>query len=276
MMRQVVLSSRPVTWAGLAIVYLIGLHFGHGTLSALTVVELLAFSIPFAFVLFALNDAYDHESDSINTRRRSAVNHLLDPRHQGLAKRVGRAAAGLTLLVGAFASLRYGSAHLVFVVATVALGYAYSSPPFRLKERPVVDSLSNGGIMLGLLLIAFTTASPAWEAPRQLLAIAFGAVTMHALFAIADRDPDAHAKMRTIATTLGVRGAALLALLAGVALIGVGAFGSWFLIVGSDLVTASALATLLSGSTRVSRWCVQIISAYAAIAGPIYVASLML
>lgn len=276
MMRHVVLSSRPVTWAGLAIVYLIGLHFGHGHLSALTVVELLAFSIPFAFVLFTLNDAYDHESDAINTRRRSVANHLLDPRYHALARRAGRAAAGLTLLVGAFASLTYGASHLVFVVATVALGYAYSAPPFRLKERPVFDSLSNGAIMVGILLVAFTTTSQAWQAPRQLLAIAVGAVAMHALFAIADKEPDAHANMRTIATVLGVRVAALFALAAGAALIGVGAFGSWFLIIGSDLVTAAALATLLSGSTRVARWCVQIVSAYAAIAGPLYIASLML
>ena len=274
-MLRFILSSRPITWFGLAIIYLIGLHFGGGGLDAFTVFELLVFAIPFAFVLFTLNDAYDHESDAINTRHRSVPNARLEREHRETAVLIARICALFVLLVGFTVSLRVGWAHFVFVLITVALGYAYSAPPFRLKERPVFDSLSNGAIMVGLLMVAFTTGSSPLDAPRQLVAIFFVGVAMHALFAIADRDPDAHARMRTIATVLGVRLAALFAFVSGVLLVFWAGFGAWFIIYGAHLITAASLATLLSGSTRVARWSAQVISAYVVVFAPVYVFSLL-
>jgi 4-hydroxybenzoate polyprenyltransferase len=274
-MIRLVLSSRPIAWFGLAIVYLIGLHFGGGSLDAFTLFELIVFAIPFAFVLFTLNDAFDHESDAINHRLRSVPNARLAREHQKIAVIVARIYALFVLLVGSAVSLRAGLSHFVFVAITVALGYAYSAPPFRLKERPVFDSLSNGAILVGILMVAFTAGSSSLEAPRQLVAIFFVGVAMHALFAIADRDPDAAARMRTIATVLGVRFAALIAFASALLLVFWGGFGAWFIIIGSHLIAGSALATLISGSTRVARWSAQIVSAYVVIFAPVYVYGLL-
>lgn len=274
-MRPVVLSSRPIAWFGLAIVFLIGFSFGGGSFGSLAFIELLAFSIPFAFILFALNDVYDHASDAINARRRSVTNLLLAPKHHALALRLVRISLWVVLFIGSLVSLWLGFEHFLVVIITVALGYAYSAPPLRLKERPVFDSLSNGAIMVGLLLIGFTHGSPISEAPRQLLAIFFLGAGMHTLFAIADRDPDAHAQMKTIATVLGVRFASLFVLACGLLLVVWANFGSWFLIAAAHLIAASGLAVLLSGAPRVAKWSAQIISVYAVLAAPLYVIGLL-
>lgn len=89
--------------------------------------------------------------------------------------------------------------------------WQYSSPPFRFKELPVLDSISNGVIVWLCWALGYisngrnlflgkenASASKGWL-------LAFCTIGIHALGAAADIEADTIAGQRTIATVLGVR-----------------------------------------------------------------------
>lgn len=96
----------------------------------------------------------------------------------------------------------------VFVAGMLAVGYVYSAPPVRLKERPPLDSVSNGVIAV---LLAFYAGASTFAAPTEIplrhlleasaltLAIAAG----HAYYAAIDYEPDSQAGLTTVATVYG-------------------------------------------------------------------------
>lgn len=93
----------------------------------------------------------------------------------------------------------------------LALSWCYSSPPVRLKERPILDSLSNGVIVWLCWAIGYVAAGKplfgiaASESTRKAWPITLCASGVHALAAAVDLEADNAAGMRTIATLLGKR-----------------------------------------------------------------------
>ncbi|KAF8894602.1 hypothetical protein BD779DRAFT_1669082 [Infundibulicybe gibba] len=193
-------ASRLPAWIFGPTLFTIGVIHGRSipksaSLAVCMILQTISFSFPLCIIVFGINDIYDYESDIRNPRK--LVNGLeggvLAPEDHKL---VLLAAYGSTLFIILLAIINQHRYNIIAVVAMVTLGWQYSSPPLRLKEAPVLDSLSNG-------LIVFL----AW------LMLALCATGIHALGAATDADVDRIAGQRTIAVALGTRAATAFAAL---------------------------------------------------------------
>ena len=125
-----------------------------------------------------------------------------------------RVSTALVLALGLTASLLspQSSPVLICIMSLLVLGWNYSAPPVRLKERPVLDSLSNGVTCWLIWVCGYvSTGSPllgseAGKAASNGYFVVFYASAIHSLAALEDIKSDTAAKHRTIATALGWKG----------------------------------------------------------------------
>ncbi|WP_276281120.1 prenyltransferase [Halorussus caseinilyticus] len=215
--------SRPRFWLYLAGPVLVGVAYGASGVADLfapaSVALFAYFLVPANVYLYGVNDAFDADIDAQNPKKTGE-----DAREErfrgGLAVNAVVAVCGLAglALAGALATGALAGASApasanaepvawgagAWVLAFLALGYAYSGPPFRLKTAPPLDSVSNG---LYVLPGAAAYVALAGEQPPA-LALAGGwlwAMAMHTFSAVPDIEPDRRAGIRTTATLLGER-----------------------------------------------------------------------
>ncbi|PSP54350.1 lycopene elongase [Halobacteriales archaeon QS_1_67_19] len=193
--------SRPRFWLYLAGPVLVGVAYGasaEADLFAPAAVALFAyFLVPANVYLYGVNDAFDAEIDAENPKKEGR-----EARYRGgLGVAAVVATCGLGGLALAVALPRAAGA---WVVAFLALGYAYSGPPLRLKTAPPLDSVSNG---LYVLPGAAAYVALAGRQPPALAVLGgwLWAMAMHTFSAIPDIEPDRRAGIRTTATALGER-----------------------------------------------------------------------
>lgn len=106
------------------------------------------------------------------------------------------------------------SQNLVACVFLVFLGWQYSAPPLRLKEAPVLDSLSNGTIVFLAWFAGFSLGGNGIrDAPGKGYMLSLCTAGVHALAAIPDIEADVAAGQNTIAVAFGKRPTALFAAL---------------------------------------------------------------
>lgn len=172
-----------------------------------------------------MNDVYDYESDLRNPRKQgqSLEGGILSPVYHNLVLISARAASLLILLSSLIPPLSSNAPVSpsrtlqgpLITVALLVLSWQYSSPPLRLKERPLLDSLSNGVVVWLCWARGYTAeglplfGSGAMESAAKGWVLAFCTAGVHALGAAADVDADNAAGQRTIATVFGQRTAAL-------------------------------------------------------------------
>lgn len=226
--------SRPGYWIGCPSVYFMGLvHSGTYPLTLPVILFAVAVSFPiclsksmdtFCFscllirrkVMFGVNDIYDYNSDMQNPRKNrlwadGTVLHQFDHQFVLLAARVSTILVLLLVLPASIQSPQL----LGCAVLSLILCWIYSSPPLRLKERPILDSLSSG---VGFLLVwacGYTasgnrhlsyTASGNFSSGGWVF---FSASALHSISALVDVRADASAKQQTIATVFGERFSAI-------------------------------------------------------------------
>ncbi|OCB90585.1 prenyltransferase [Sanghuangporus baumii] len=184
--------------------------------------------IPSRFVVFGVNDVYDYASDLRNPRKQgwSLEGCVLEPIHHDFVLTAARVASALVLLSSFLnPSLSFSSFHSpsspsvnfiqpLLTAVILILGWQYSSPPLRLKERPILDSLSNGALVWLCWALGYTSSGHTLFGPNAgegankgwLLALCTSGV--HALGAAADVEVDNATGQRTIATAYGRRAAA--------------------------------------------------------------------
>ena len=201
--------SRPIVWPVLPLVYALGLHAARAPLSAAAVVQMLLLTFPMNLVGCGLNDIYDYESDRRCTRRRAIWGAVVGEKDRPLVFAAGVAMMPLVVL-GACLTRNWDN-----IVATVVLVlgvWLYSVPPVRLKERPPLDSLSNG---LGYFLLPFVMGYSLGADPRAMplryYLLALCVCGIHALATSADYEADRAAGHRTLAVAFGRRAAAAVA-----------------------------------------------------------------
>ena len=171
-----------------------------------------------------MNDVYDYASDLRNPRKQgqSLEGGILDPAYHNFVLSAARVASAVILLSSFISPSSYPTSTSTsrnftqpfITIAILALSWQYSSPPFRLKERPILDSLSNGTLVWLCWALGYTSSGAALFGPNAgegaskgwLLALCTSGV--HALGAAADVDADVAAGQQTIATVFGVRTAA--------------------------------------------------------------------
>ena len=168
---------------------------------------------------------FDYESDLRNPRKSadSLEGGVLNPSDHAFIQRSAALSTAFVLLcslssiltaqpgVSTFSSSRG------FLLTTVLLilSWTYSAPPIRFKERPVLDSLSNGAIVWLCWAIGYVASGQplfgpdAQEGAGKGWLLAFCTTGVHALGAAADLEADVAAGQQTIATLLGIRMTAL-------------------------------------------------------------------
>jgi 4-hydroxybenzoate polyprenyltransferase len=160
-----------------------------------------------------VNDVYDYETDSRNPRKLvdKFEGNVLDPVHR---KDVLVAAYISTIIMLSTALATQSRDNLIATTLLVFILWQYSAPPLRMKEIPLLDSLSNGCMLFLMWFFGFSLYGSSFsEVPLKAIMVNFCVVGGHALAAVADFEADAAAGQRTIATVMGKRPTAIFAAL---------------------------------------------------------------
>ncbi|MDM7853500.1 prenyltransferase [Cellulomonas alba] len=222
---ELVRASRPLSWVNTAYPFAAAYLLAGGTVDPLLVVGTLYFLVPYNLAMYGINDVFDHESDLANPRKGGVEGALLDDR---LHRTTLWAALALNLpfvVVLLAAGTWLSGAVLAVSVAAVV---TYSAPPARLKERPVLDSLTSSTHFVSPAVFGVALAGGAFTGPvlAVLAAYFLWGCASHAFGAVQDIRADRAAGIGSVATRFGAAwtvrlsigcyaAAALLALLAG-------------------------------------------------------------
>jgi 4-hydroxybenzoate polyprenyltransferase len=217
--------SRPLGWLVAPLVFLLGLIVsgsisGTTTLIPLAISQILLLSFPYCIFLYGINDVYDYEADQINPKKGKMIGGFiegakLEPAYHSYIKRVSFLVISLLLLTS---FLTLSVTNVLGMLLLVFFSYFYSAPPLRFKERPPLDSFSNGMLyFFAPFLLGFSFSGSITNNVDVLIGSVLLAVCVmgiHAYSAIGDYTADKKAGLKTFATVFGKRGAALFALLA--------------------------------------------------------------
>jgi 4-hydroxybenzoate polyprenyltransferase len=198
--------SRPIIWPILPLVYLLGVNAAQADVTAAVVVQLALLTFPMNLVGCGLNDIYDYESDRRCDRRRAIWGAVVGPADRPL---VWWGVLAMMPLVVVGACLTGNSDNIVATVCLLLLAWTYSVPPVRLKERPPLDSLSNGlGYFYLPFVMGYSLGADPRAMPLKFYLLALSVCGVHALATAADYVADRAAGHRTLAVVYGRRTAA--------------------------------------------------------------------
>lgn len=202
--RQLVGSSRPLSWINTAYPFAAAYLLAGGGITVALVLGTVFFLVPYNLLMYGVNDVFDHESDLRNPRKGGVEGIVLDRRWHVLTLW----SAVLLALPFVIALLLLGSPVSALVLTVVlAAVVGYSAPGVRLKERPVLDSLTSSTHFVGPAAVGLAVSG----APLSLAALAALAafflwgMASHAFGAVQDIVPDREAGIGSIATVLGAR-----------------------------------------------------------------------
>lgn len=221
--RQLLLSSRPVSWINTAYPFAAATVLTTGRIDATLIVGTVFFLIPYNLAMYGINDVFDYESDLRNPRKGGAHGAVLERRLHATTLW----AAALSCLPFVVYLVLVGTP-ISWLVLAISLFFVvfYSAPPLRLKERPVADSVTSSihffsPAVYGLVLAGATWT---WQLSAVIVAFALWGIASHAFGAVQDVVADREADISSIATVFGARTTVRLAIAvyaaAGVAMFG--------------------------------------------------------
>lgn len=201
--------SRPVLWPVLPLVYALGLQAAQTVPSAVAIAQMLLLTFPMNLIGCGLNDLYDVESDRRSPRRRAIWGAVIRPDDRTI---VWEACIAMmpVVIFGGCVSRNWDN--FVTTVSLVLVAWLYSVPPTRLKERPPLDSLTNGvGYFLLPFAMGYSLGADIRTIPTRYYFLTLCVCGVHALASAVDYEADRAAGHRTIAVVAGRRVAAALA-----------------------------------------------------------------
>ncbi|GLI29111.1 prenyltransferase [Agromyces rhizosphaerae] len=204
---RLLMASRPVSWVNTAFPFGAAYLLATGAVDALFVVGSLFFLVPYNLLMYGVNDVFDYESDLRNPRKGGAEGALLPPEtHRAVL--VWCAALTVPFVV---AMLVLGGTDapwswLVLAVSLFAV-LAYSMPPLRFKERPVLDSITSSTHFVSPAVYGLAVAGAAFTPQLLALLAAFflWGMASHAFGAVQDVVPDREGGIASIATVFGAK-----------------------------------------------------------------------
>ena len=245
---DLIFAARPMLHLPLWSIYLVCLHY-HYALSGESfgwsnVIMLACLSLV-ASGAYYVNQVYDFESDRINDK----VGFL----QKGYLSERNLMAAHLVTSIAAIAmSFCFRPVTVFIILQMYFLGFLYSVPPFRLKDRPIYGLLVN---MWGIGFLTAFSVMPGigfhnagylgWDNPFY---FAFAVGGSYILTTIPDREGDCRAGKCTIAVWIGRSGAIVCALVLGLASLRV-AYKSGF----PWLMAVAGVACILTAASLMSR-----------------------
>lgn len=203
--------SRPVTWVIVPMIFLLGFTYYGAKLALVSLLQLVLLSFPYSIFLYGINDIFDYKSDQINPRKQIPLGTKLEKAHHSVVWKVSLI-IGLVLLSSAMMTLNLWN--ILIMCLLLFFSYQYSAPPLRLKERPPLDSISNGFIYFyAPVVLGASYSVPPFEIPFQLYFITVCVMSVHSLGTIMDYSVDKMVGDRTLAVVFGKRAASLFSLL---------------------------------------------------------------
>lgn len=203
-LRQTLLASRPVSWVNTAYPFAAAMLLTTREVDPLLIVGTIFYLIPYNLAMYGINDVFDYASDVMNPRKGGVEGALLAPSAH-------RPVLWLALLTNApFVAVLAGAGGPASWAALAVSSFAvvaYSAPPMRFKERPVLDSLTSSTHFVSPAVVGLTLAgaeaSPALV--TALVAFFLWGMAAHAFGAVQDIIPDREAGIGSIASAFGAR-----------------------------------------------------------------------
>jgi 4-hydroxybenzoate polyprenyltransferase len=210
-LKQLFLSSRPLSWVNTAFPFAAAYFFTTGRIDTVFVVGTLFFLIPYNLAMYGINDVFDYESDLRNPRKGGVEGAVLD---RSLHK-ITLWAVVITNVPFLIYLISIGNleANITLAISMFAV-VAYSMKGLRFKEIPVVDSITSSThfvspAVYGVILAGATFTPSLW---LILTAFFLWGMASHAFGAIQDIQADREAQLSSIATVFGAANTARFAL----------------------------------------------------------------
>ena len=203
------MTSRPLSWVNTAYPFATGYLVMGGTIDAQLIIGTLFFLIPYNLLMYGIKDVCDYESDMRNPRK-GGVEGAVTPRKY---HRLIVWSAILSCLPFVVALVLLGNWQSVLVLAAgLFFVVAYSAKGLRVKEVPLLDSVTSSLHFVGPLLYAYSlvgTTQAGWLAAAAFFC---WGMASQAFGAVQDIIPDREANIRSIATVFGARATVWLAI----------------------------------------------------------------
>lgn len=140
---------RVKDWRAYFLIALFGFLLSKGFLFPLKeIIIFWAIVLLFLACGFSINDVFDTREDQYNVGKKNLLVSKKISFSKGLAVSVSLGILGLAL------SAFFGLKIFLFCLVTFLLGFFYSTPPIRFKERPFLDLISHG-LFAGALIFFF-------------------------------------------------------------------------------------------------------------------------
>lgn len=208
---ELTLSSRPISWINTAFPFGAAYLLVTREIDWVFILGVLYFLIPYNFAMYGINDVFDYASDIANPRKGGIEGILLSPRlHRATLWIAALTAIPFLVLLAMSGDLAVWIALAISTFVVVA----YSAPRLRFKERPFLDSITSSIHFVSPAVIGLLLADAQMNRSLILLLVAFflWGMAAHAFGAIQDIVPDREAGIHSIATAIGARATARLAL----------------------------------------------------------------
>ncbi|MBI2084972.1 MAG: UbiA family prenyltransferase [Candidatus Aenigmarchaeota archaeon] len=214
-LRALVLVSRPLGWVVVPLIFARGLLASGAELDVVSLVQAILLSFPASLFIYGVNDIYDYNSDVRNNRKGGVEGVILEAKNRRLVENASIFSAAL-LILSALVTSSY--LNMAAMAGFLLLAYFYSTPPVRLKEKPPLDSVSNG---LAYYFFPFLmgTSFGNVNITARIFFITFFVMGIHAFSTIMDFGADKKAGYKTFAVVFGKRYAALFSVIATAAVI---------------------------------------------------------
>ncbi|WP_256841623.1 prenyltransferase [Ornithinimicrobium cryptoxanthini] len=200
--RQLVGSSRPVSWVNTAYPFAAAYLMSGGGITPALVVGTLWFLIPYNLLMYGVNDVFDYESDLRNPRKGGLEGVVLSRRWH----RLTLWAAAVTNLPFVVVLVLWGDLRSTIILAvSVFAVVAYSAPGLRFKERPVLDSATSSTHFVSPAVFGLALADGTFSPPvlAALAAFFVWGMASQAFGAVQDIQADRAADISSVATWLG-------------------------------------------------------------------------
>ncbi|WP_420098936.1 prenyltransferase [Corynebacterium sp.] len=202
--RGVLAASRPISWINTAYPYGLAYLLAGNELDWLFWSGVAFFLVPYNIAMYGINDVFDYESD-IRNPRKGGVEGAVLPKSMHAPLLWASMVTTVPFLAVMYAAGTWHSA--LWLTAAMAAIVAYSAPPMRFKERPVLDSMTSSVHFVTPAIIGATVRAA--EIPTEfwiaVMAFFLWGMASHALGAVQDVKADREGSLSSVATALGAR-----------------------------------------------------------------------